>query len=228
MADVTIDTLPVVAPLTGAELIPVDQGAPLVTSQLPVDTLATYILAGVAAFNPDGSVEMTDAMTIRPDGINPSAVAAIHLLGRPGKESFITGSDKAGSGTWKLGRLTGGSEDITLMNSGNVGFTLPAGMTVGANIGGVQKSFAYAEDVMRPSVVMGLSSPASKAEAILAVKLIPGYTNTAAFWAKGRELYVSDNVVPTKMTLIKYTGTAADETDVSNMQFWAEELTLLA
>ena len=226
--DITIDTLPVAAPLTGVEMFPADQGAPAATVQIDLNKISTFIESRVSAFKADGSVDMTDALSIKPDGTDPNAVAALHLSGRADKESFIEGTNKNPAGTWKLGRLMPTEDKVTLMVDGDFEIVVPAGMAIGSNVGGLQRNFAYVEDTFRPTVVAPLSDPATKMEALGALKLVPGYANTPAFWAKGHEIYVIDQLLATKMVLLKYTGTAGDENDVPNMRFWSEELTLLA
>jgi len=82
-------------------------------------------------------------------------------------------------------------------------------------------------DLERPTVVSPLSATPTKSETITAIKLLPHYTNDAAFWSVDHDFYVQDANPATKMNLIKYRGTAVVDTEETKMFFWLEKLTLM-
>ena len=89
-------------------------------------------------------------------------------------------------------------------------------------IGG--KQIATLGDLDRPTVVSAYTATPLKAELITAAKLVPHYTNTAAFWSTEHDFYVRDDP-QTKMLLVKYRGIAANVSEATAGNFFFEKLT---
>ena len=108
---------------------------------------------------------------------------------------------------------------------------------------GVQKAFfqikqdgnAYVDgkkiilegELERPTVVSAYTNTPTKAELITAAKLLPHYTNDAAFWSAGHDFYVRDDP-QTKMLLVKYRGTPANVDEATAGNFFFEKITKAA